>query len=375
MTDPRFKVATSSAPTMAPDRVIIPAGLDSFGAVFRTDKGAQMVARAGPLALGSVLCLLSWAQLASGQEGQALPRPPLPEISAEYPFEPHYVNVLGSRLHYVDEGAGSPILMLHGNPTSSYLWRNVIPHLTTRGRVLALDLIGMGKSDQPDIDYTYADHIGYVQGFIEALELRDLILVVHDWGSALGFDYASRHEDNVRGIAFMEAIGPPGLPAASYEAMGGGGEFFRRLRTSGEGERLILEENYFVEQVLPSSVVRGLGQEEMAFYRAPYPTPQSRKPTLVWPREIPIGGEPENTVRMVTTYSKWLQQTRVPMLHFYAKPGALNPPEVAEWYVQHLKNIESLYVGPGFHYIQEDHPEVIGRAIADWLRRLPQGGE
>lgn len=293
-----------------------------------------------------------------------------PAISAEFPFESRFVTVLGSRMHYVDEGEGAPILFLHGNPTSSYLWRNVMPHLAGQGRLVALDLIGMGQSEKPDIGYTYADHIRYVEGFIEALDLKDITLVLHDWGSALGFDYASRHPGNVSGIAFMEAIVPPAAPVRSYEAMGPVGARFRAWRTPGTGEQLILEQNQFVEQVLGgTAVVRKLTADEMAYYRAPYPDAASRKPTLVWPREMPIAAAPARNVRLVERYSAWMTSTRLPMIHFWARPGALNPEPVAQWLVQHIHNLDSVFVGRGVHFIQEDHPEVIGRAIADWMRR------
>ncbi|MCZ6819755.1 MAG: haloalkane dehalogenase [Calditrichaeota bacterium] len=273
-------------------------------------------------------------------------------------------------MHYVDKGEGDPILFIHGNPTSSYLWRNVIPHLETQGRVIAIDLIGMGKSDKPDIDYTFADHIQYVEGFIDTLKLKNITLVLHDWGSALGLDYASRHENNVNGIAFMEAIVPPGMPVASYEVMGPPGEFFRTMRDPVKGAELIIKQNMFIEEVLPSSVMRKLNEVEMDAYRAPFIDAKSRKPILVWPNEIPIGGVPANTVRVVSAYGKWMVNTDLPMLHLYASPGALNPPQVAEWLVQNVNNIESSYIGPGIHYVQEDHPHVIGKAIADWRRRL-----
>lgn len=314
--------------------------------------------------------LVAWAGALGPGWGQALPRVEPPAISSEFPFESRYVTVEGSRMHYVEEGEGDPVLFLHGNPTSSYLWRNVIPHLSTQGRAIAVDLIGMGKSDKPDLDYTFADHYRYVQGFIEALELQDLTLVIHDWGSALGFQYASEHPDNVVGIAFMEAIIPPAMPMASYEAMGAAGALFRAMRTPGQGEEMILNQNLFIEQILPGAVARQLGEAEMEAYRAPFPTPESRKPVLVWPRQVPIAGEPAATVAAVTAIGEWMRKTELPLLHIWVSPGALNPEPVAQWLAANLKNIQSTYVGPGSHYIQEDHPELIGRAIADWRRRI-----
>ncbi len=217
-----------------------------------------------------------------------------PDISADFPFESRYAEVLGSTMHYVDEGEGDPILFVHGNPTSSYLWRNIIPYVTDRYRAIAVDLIGMGKSGKPDIAYTYQDHARYLNAFIETLGLEDITLVIHDWGSVLGFDYARSHEDNVLGIAFMEAIIPPRYPR--LDPIGGA---LGRFRGPG-GEELVLQQNMFVEQILPGSVLRGLTEEEMRRYREPYPTPESRLPTLQWPRELPAVGEPARNVEVVT---------------------------------------------------------------------------
>jgi len=290
-------------------------------------------------------------------------------ISADFPFESRYVEVLGSRMHYVDEGEGEPILFLHGNPTSSYLWRNVIPFVTDDYRAIAVDLIGMGKSDKPDLEYTYQDHKRYLDAFIEALDLRDVTLVIHDWGSVLGFDYAVEHDDNVVGIAFMESIIPPAFPRS--QPMGGPLGRFR----SEAGEELILEQNQFVEQILPGSVARGLTEEEMAYYRAPYPTPESRLPTLQWPRELPAAGEPARNVEVVTRIGGWMRETDMPMLFFWARPGALNNEAFAEAMVETVANIQTVFVGEGRHYIQEDQPEMIGRNLADWRRRIAGNGQ
>lgn len=289
-------------------------------------------------------------------------------ISADFPFESRYIEVLGSRMHYVDEGEGAPMLFLHGNPTSSYLWRNIIPFVTDDCRAIAVDLIGMGKSDKPELDYTYQDHKRYLDAFIEARDLRDVTLVIHDWGSVLvGFDYAMGHDDNVVGIAFMESIIPPAFPRS--EPMGGG---LGRYRTDA-GEELILEQNQFVEQILPGSVIRGLTDEEMAYYRAPYPTPESRWPTLQWPRELPAAGEPARNVEVVSRIGGWMQETDVPMLFSWVRPGALNNEAFAEAMVERVTNIQTAFVGEGRHFIQEDQPEMIGRTLADWRRRI--GGD
>ena len=298
------------------------------------------------------------------------PKPTGPAISSEVSFEAHYVRVKESKMHYVDEGEGDPILFLHGNPTSSYLWRNIIPYATPHGRAIAVDLIGMGKSGKPDIDYRFATHAEYLEAFIDALKLTNITLVVHDWGSALGMDFARRNPDHVKGIVFMEAIVPPAMPIPSYEAMGRGGEFFRDVRTPGVGEEMILQNNMFVEVVLPKlGTVRKLTDTERQAYRAPYPTPESRKPTLIWPREVPIAGKPADVLEIVERNGAWLHETSIPKLMFYAEPGAFGGPEVATYFAENLKNIETNYVGPGYHYIQEDHPHMIGRELADWLRR------
>ncbi len=295
-------------------------------------------------------------------------------ISPEFPFEKHFVTVNGARMAYVDEGTGPVVLFLHGNPTSSYLWRNIIPYVTDGHRAIAVDLIGMGESDQPDLDYRFNTHADYLDGFIAALGLEDITLVIHDWGSALGMRYARLNPGNVRAMAFMEAIVPPAMPAPSYEAMGEQiGDMFRDLRTSGVGEEMVLENNFFVEVVLPQlGVARGLTEAEMVYYRAPYPTPESRLPTLQWPREVPIGGEPADTTAEVVANGAWLMASKLPKLYFHAEPGAINPPEVAAYFAANLSNIEVVNIGPGAHFVQEDNPHGIGVALADWLMRLPE---
>ncbi|MCH8080663.1 MAG: haloalkane dehalogenase [Proteobacteria bacterium] len=307
---------------------------------------------------------------ASDKTNQIPAKPQAPEISADFPFKSHFVNVLGSQMHYVEEGEGDPILFIHGNPTSSYLWRNIIPFVSPHGRAIAIDLIGMGKSDKPDIDYIYADHIQYVEGFIEVLDLKNITLVIHDWGSALGFDYASRHPDNIKGIVFMESIVPPAFPA-SYEKMPPFfANFFQTLRDPEKGPEMVINQNTFVEDILPNMVTsRDLTEVEMNAYRAPYLEPESRKPLLVWPNQVPIDGEPADVVDVVNAYNEWLFSTDIPKLHIYASPGALNPPELVDFLKQHLKNYETAYIGLGTHFIQEDQPEAIGRAISDWYRR------
>ena len=278
------------------------------------------------------------------------------------------VEVHGSRMSYVEEGEGAPVLFLHGNPTSSYLWRNVIPHVSGGARCIAPDLIGMGRSDKPDIEYRFFDHARYLDGFIEALGLGDVVLVLHDWGSGLGFHWARRHADRVRGLALMEAIL---APVPSWDVFPDGArEMFQAFRTPEVGWDLICKQNVFVEQALPGSVVRKLSDEEMDAYRAPFPDEASRKPVWRWPNEIPIEGEPADVAEAVGAYNAWLQETEVPKLLFAATPGALITAPVVEWARSALPNLEVVDLGEGIHFVQEDHPEKIGRGIARWLAEL-----
>lgn len=297
--------------------------------------------------------------------------PPEAEVSAAFPFEKKTIDVLGSTMTYVDEGEGPVVLFLHGNPTSSYLWRNIVPFVTDRHRAIAPDLIGMGYSGKPDIGYTYADHYRYLTAFIEALELKNVTLVVHDWGSVLGMNYARDNEANVRGLAFMEAIIPPALPATSYEAMGEQNAQLFRLLRSPEGARMVLEQNFFVEEVLGKiAVARPLSEEVMANYRAPFPTPESRKPTLVWPQQVPIAGEPADTAQIITRNGEWLYSTELPKLMLTVTPGALMPEPVADYVKANARNLTTVELGQGVHFVQEDHPTAIGQVVSEWLGLL-----
>lgn len=286
------------------------------------------------------------------------------------PYDYKFIDVHGSKIAYVDEGHGDPILFIHGNPTSSYLWRNIMPHVENQGRVIALDLIGLGKSDKPDIGYTYQDHYKYLTGFINALELKNITLVIHDWGSALGMHYARENEANIRGVAFMEAIVAPAVPIPDYETMGPGGEFFKGVRTADLGEKMILQDNMFVEVILAEmGVATPLSDEVRAIYREPFQSEESRLPTLTFPRMLPIGGEPVDITAITAANGDWLAKTDLPKLYFYAEPGALNPAPVVEHFQKTLPNLETNFVGTGVHYLQEDQPHIIGKGLSDWLRR------
>lgn len=279
----------------------------------------------------------------------------------------HDVKVLDSTMHYRESGSGKPIVFLHGNPTSSYLWRNVIPRLEREGRCLAPDLIGMGRSGKPEIDYTFADHARYLDAWFESLDLRDVTLVIHDWGSTLGISWARRHPDRVKAIAMMEAIVEPigweDFPADLVD-------LFKAIRTEGPGEKLILDENRFVEDILPGAIVRKMKPEEMAVYRAPFPDRESRRPTLSWPRCLPIGGEPKDVIAVVEQNAAWLSSSDVPKLLLAFEPGILITPRAVEWCRSKFKNLEVEKIGPGLHFVQEDHPEAIGDGVKAWRRRV-----
>ena len=289
-------------------------------------------------------------------------------ISADFPYAPHYVDVHGSRIHYIEEGTGDPVLFLHGNPTSSYLWRNIIPHVQSHARCIAMDLIGMGKSDKPDIDYSFFDHATYVEGFIETLGLQHLTLVIHDWGSALGFHYAMRNEANIKALAFMEAVL---MPIPSWDAFPQDfKQTFQAFRTPDVGWDMVVNQHMFVEQVLPSLVVRDLTDAELDHYRAPYIDPPSRKPLWRWPNEVPIAGEPAAVVAMVEEYNRKLQQSRLPKLLFAATPGGIIDAQAVAWCQQNLPNLQVVDIGAGIHFVQEDNPHLIGTELAKWYSSL-----
>jgi len=292
------------------------------------------------------------------------------EISADFPFESKFVDVHGSKIHYVEQGEGDPILFLHGNPTSTYLWRNIIPYGAQIGRAIAMDLIGMGKSDKPDLKYRFFDHAKYVDGFIEAMGLRDITLVIHDWGSALGFRYAMDHERNVKGIAFMEAMMRP----LSWDVLPNDQKMgFRMFRAPGVGWVMISVMNVFVNKLMPQMIVRDMTETEMVHYREPFPTVGSRKPIRVWPQEIPINGSPQDVHDEVGRFSAKLQESELPKLLFTATPGAIINEEAAQWAREHLKNLSVVDIGEGIHYLQEDNPHKIGSELVKWYREAVSG--
>ena len=290
-------------------------------------------------------------------------------ISPADPWPRQRVRVLDTEMTYVDTGQGAPVVFLHGNPTSSYLWRNVITHVVPVARCLAPDLVGMGESGRaPSGSYRLVDHARYLDAWFDALDLRDVTLVVHDWGSALGFWWAQRHPDRIRALVYMEAIVRPirwsDWPEAARKV-------FQGMR-SPAGEEMVLQKNVFVERILPASVIRKLGEPEMTRYRQPYLVPgESRRPTLTWPREIPIDGEPADVVRIVQGYADWLAASPVPKLFVNAEPGSILVGAQRE-FCRTWPNQREVTVR-GNHFVQEDSPAEIGRAVAEFVTSLERG--
>jgi haloalkane dehalogenase len=293
-------------------------------------------------------------------------------ISAAFPYQKQRRQVLGREMAYVEVGQGDPIVLLHGNPTSSYLWRNILAYVQPLGRCIAPDLIGMGDSDKlptsgPD-SYRFVEHRRFLDGLLEALDVRAKVtFIIHDWGSALGFDWAKRHPDAVKGIAFMEAIVAP-QGADHWDAMGMR-HALEALR-SETGERMVLQENYFIEQILPNAIMRKLSEEEMAEYRRPFAeSGEGRRPTLTWPRQIPVDGVPADVTAIAADYAAWLGKTNIPKLFFKVEPGAILVVDrlvnlVRGWPALTEKTVK------GIHFVQEDSPDEIGTAIVEWMGTL-----
>jgi haloalkane dehalogenase len=288
---------------------------------------------------------------------------------SEYLVPPvRHQSVLGTTMAYREIGdrAAPVALFLHGNPASSYIWRNIMPHVAPVAHCIAPDLIGFGASGKPDIAYRFFDHVRYLDAFIETLGVTSAYLVAQDWGAALAYHLAARRPDFVRGLAFMEFV----RPASSFEdfhQMPAAREAFRKFRTKGEGETMVLQDNAFIERVLLGSVARKLTDAEMAAYRAPFPTPESRRPMLALPRDLPIEGEPADVHQALASALAALAASLYPKLLFVGDPGTLVSPAYAKAFAAGLQSVAVVRLGGGRHNLQEDHPEAIGRTVAGWI--------
>ena len=291
-------------------------------------------------------------------------------ISADPRYERKLITIKGRQMAYVDEGQGNAIVFQHGNPTSSYLWRNIMPHCEGLGRLIACDLIGMGESEKLDNSgpdrYTYAEQRDYLFALWDQIGIGDnVIFVIHDWGSALGFDWSNQNRDRVRGLAYMEAVVKT-LNWSDFPDLGR--KVFQGFRSEA-GESMILDKNMFVERVLPGAVIRDMTEAEMNEYRKPYLTEgEDRRPTLTWPRQIPIEGEPENVCRIVDDYGAWLAQSDVPKLFINAAPGSILTGEQRE-FCRTWPNQAEVTVN-GIHFVQEDSPDEIGHAVAEFVKGI-----
>ena len=293
-------------------------------------------------------------------------------ISAKFPYQKQRRRVLDREMAYVEVGEGNPIVFLHGNPTSSYLWRNVVPHVQPLGRCIVPDLIGMGDSDKlpnsgPN-SYRFVEHRAYLDALLEALNVRERVtLVIHDWGSALGFHWANRHREAVKGIAFGEAIVKP-------QHWDHWDKINMRWALEGlrseRGEEMVLRDNFFIEKILPGAILRTLSDEEMAAYRRPFADPgEGRRPTLTWPRQIPIDGDPADVTEIVAASADWLSKSNVPKLFFHVKPGAILANDEGLAFIRNFPALTEVTVA-GRHYFQEDSPDEVGKAIVDWMGTL-----
>ena len=277
------------------------------------------------------------------------------------------LSVLDSSMAYREAGSpGDPVaLFLHGNPTSSYIWRNIMPLVAPVAHCIAPDLIGFGQSGKPGIGYRFADHVRYLDAFLANAGISSAFVIAHDWGSALAFHLAARRPEFIRGLAFMEFIWP--MPTWE-DVHAAGRETFQKFRTPGIGEQMILEDNAFIERVFPGAIIRKLTDEEMAIYRAPFSTPESRVPTWRFPNELPIAGKPADVYSTIEHAHAALSRSSYPKLLFAGDPGVLVSPLFADRFANKLNNCRVLHIGPGLHYLQEDHPEAIGKATAEWIK-------
>lgn len=290
-------------------------------------------------------------------------------ISSKFNYPSQYVNVLGSKMHYIEAGIGDPILLLHGIPTSNYIWRNIIPYLSPLGRCIAPDLIGFGQSEKPNISYTIFEHIKYIEKFIETLNLKKLVIIMHGWGSLIGFDYAMRNEKNCRGLVFYEAF------LRSLNGDNTSLPFLEQLHlfeSEEEDFEIAVNGVSFVDKILPQNSIRELSSEEMDHYRRPFLTPGSGKPIMQYLKELPHGNKNGEIEKFIADYSKKLTKSKLPKLLLYSVPGFITTIATVMWAKENLPNLEVVDIGEELHFAQESNPELLGETISVWLQAIDQ---
>lgn len=291
------------------------------------------------------------------------------QISTAFPYQSNYIDVLGAKIHYIEQGRGDPILFLHGMPASSYVWRNVIPHLSSLGQCIALDFIGMGKSDKPDIQYSVFDHIRYLEKFIDTLNLKRITFIMHGWGSIIGFDYAMKHLDKCKGLVFYESYIRPleesGISLPQQEQL-------HYLDKKLKDDELSLNGNYFIDTLLSQEILRPLNPDELNYYREPFLKKGSEKPLKQYLKEIPRLNRNDKVAELIANYSKKLEKSDLPKLMLYSVPGFVTTFATAMWAKEHLKNFEIVEIGEELHYAQESDPTLMGETISIWLQGIEQ---
>ncbi|SDE41775.1 haloalkane dehalogenase [Paenibacillus sp. UNCCL117] len=291
-------------------------------------------------------------------------------IGKEYPFESRYMKANGHQLHYIDQGAGNPIVFLHGNPTWSYTFRNIIPYAQANNRCIAVDLIGMGRSDKPNIGYTFLEHVDYVTRFLEQLELENITLVGHDWGAAIGLQYAMKHPDKIKAVAMLEPQALYPNPAWSDFSPPEAQSLFQTLRDPEKGWPFMRDNSVLIEGMTQTIINRPISPEEHEHYREPFRNPEARKPMWVFPNQIPIEGRPSEVVKAVNARNTWFTYSPIPKLLFYATPGCTVREPQLNWCRKHLQHLTLCDIGKGFHHLAEENPHLIGRELQWWLLRV-----
>lgn len=294
--------------------------------------------------------------------------PSLASKAVDFPYESKYANVLGSKIHYIEQGSGDPIVFLHGIPTSNYLWRNIIPALASYGHCIAPDFIGMGKSDKPDIPYRIFDHIHYIERFIDALGLQKVTLVVHGWGSVVGFDFAARHPSRVKALAFTEGFlrGVDRWDMVALPAQ----ELLSILKSPDKGYKAIVEQNYLLEKALPAMLLQKLEPQAIEYYRAPFLTPESRRPLWQYLKDLPLPDGPDDVKVLIKHYMRQLKKMSIPKLMIYTVPGFITPMGIVNWARIHLPNLKLVEIGEGLNYPQETDPVAVSEALVEWYKEI-----